>query len=256
MSATTDQDAADGAEEVLFKGTQRPDGTWRKDVKVRKGWVPEPIEGDGETKKKQPGKERSIKFVAEKGGKGGDDDGDDNEDDDDDDNDSSSEDGDFEAGDSGSDDEEEDSDESDESSDEDSNDDPFSKLSVEVEGEQLVAFASTLASNLYNEDRFYMDEQHRLFGVFDGHGGRDCADFCSQEISAEFAARYTAPAGKAAAMDGLEEMFFSGTAGGEDKDKSARVAETRAALKATFKEGPSPAAGPRRPAPHPLSACE
>jgi len=120
---------------ALTKGSQRADGTWRKDVKVRKGFAPEPVDGtSGEKKGKgKAGKGgRAISFVSEGKGDGkGQDAGGDKDDEEDD---EESEDGDFAAGASNSD-EEGSSDESEESSEEEEeheNDDPFKKTNDEV----------------------------------------------------------------------------------------------------------------------------
>ena len=158
-------------------------------------------------------------------------------DDDDDDDDSESDDGDFapDLG-AGSDEESEeesddDGDESEQESDDDEDDeeDPLACKQEFAESDTQLACAATVAANKPNEDRFLMDTKQRLYGVFDGHGGRHCSEFVVQHIGEVFASLYKG------CDDSLENMFFSSDAGQGKADSAKHEATTKTALKGAFK---------------------
>lgn len=101
-------------------------------------------------------------------------------------------------------------------------------------GAPMLAFALlSVAANKPNEDRFLIDTKQKIFGVFDGHGGRHCSQYVIEHIGEIYSkCNKTAGGGDGKAqIDGLEGMFFSSDSAGAKKSGKAK-----AALKSTFKE--------------------
>jgi hypothetical protein len=158
-------------------------------------------------------------------------------DDDDEDDDSESDDGDFApdlgaGSDEESEEESEDDDnesEKDSDDDEDAEEDPLVCKQEFAESDSQLACAATVAANKPNEDRYLMDTKQRLYGVFDGHGGRHCSEFVVQHIGEVFASLYKG------CDNSLENMFFSSDAGQGKSDSAKHEANKKTALKGAFK---------------------
>ena len=75
----------------------------------------------------------------------------------------------------GSDESSDEDDESDDSDGAEGDEDPLAHREEGGDGSSQDVTAATVAANKPNEDRFFVDAGQRLFGVFDGHGGRHCS---------------------------------------------------------------------------------
>ena len=133
---------------------------------------------------------------------------------------------------------EDDSDESEEDSEIEDEEDKFAEMEEFGDGNTQSVTAATIAANKPNEDRFFMDTKQRLFGVFDGHGGRHCSQFTVEHISETFAKFNSGPKDTKADLDDLEDAFFSSSDKSEKQDKGKGKGDgatgVKAALKKTF----------------------
>ena len=67
-----------------------------------------------------------------------------------------------------------------------------------------------------------MSQARRLFGVFDGHGGKDVASFATERIGMEFEKQYSEKTGRSA--DGVANLFFEAGSPGQKQKKAGKSA--------------------------------
>ena len=132
----------------------------------------------------------------------------------------------------GSDESSDEDDESDDSDGAEGDEDPLAHREEGGDGSSQDVTAATVAANKPNEDRFFVDAGQRLFGVFDGHGGRHCSQFAVENIGQVYAKLNTSPEDTAAGLESLEGAFFSAA---ESKAAGERApSKVKALLKRTF----------------------
>eukprot|EP00960_Hanusia_phi_P062704 765235-Hanusia_phi.AAC.3 len=95
---------------------------------------------------------------------------------------------------------------------------------------QYVVHACSVGSNAVNEDSYAIGEDS-VFAVFDGHGGPDCSRWMANNVIPEFDKNCPLK-GSGNDLDSIEEMFFSSTK--KPKEKEAEKKETRRFLKKLF----------------------
>ena len=77
--------------------------------------------------------------------------------------------------------------------------DPYACCANVSEINGMKVYSASVASNLANEGRILLDPARGLFGIFDGHGGSGVASYASETIGLVFEKYY-----KPAQADGLE----------------------------------------------------
>uniref|UniRef100_A0A7S0NBD2 PPM-type phosphatase domain-containing protein n=1 Tax=Cryptomonas curvata TaxID=233186 RepID=A0A7S0NBD2_9CRYP len=121
--------------------------------------------------------------------------------------------------------------------------DPYASFCSFTKADEFDVFSATVASNVANEDRILVDPARGLFGVFDGHGGKDVASFALERIGPLFDKQYAKKSRGDA--DDVVSLFFEAASSAQKQKKAAAAAggskvgsgdEPGAALKRAFVE--------------------